>query len=119
MTQAFTYKEIGRRLYNERRRAGRTQADLARVLGVREATITRYERGTRRIPIPALQQLADALGVPLDHLLTVRDPLPYSDLHDEIADLRARLLRTVEALDAPQARLPARTPRHQEPTDAE
>lgn len=46
-----------------RKAAGMTQTDLAKLLGVNRATISKYENGTINLNVSQLQKIADALGV--------------------------------------------------------
>jgi len=47
-----------------RRRAGRTQEDLAQALGVSDSTWSRFEQGTLPVPPEALTFVEDLLGAP-------------------------------------------------------
>jgi len=98
------HTEIARRLREERRRAGQTQAELAQALGVKQPTIARYERGARRIPIPILQRIAGHLRSPLDRLLAAKEPVSTDDVRDQLAAIQASILQAARALDALQAR---------------
>jgi DNA-binding XRE family transcriptional regulator len=42
-----------------------TQADLAKILGVTQARISKYEQGERRIDILELKAICDAITLPL------------------------------------------------------
>lgn len=46
-----------------RRRAGLTQRELAERLGVRQATIARWERGDRQVSLEDVEVVAAACGV--------------------------------------------------------
>lgn len=60
---------VGARLRALRRQGGRSQAALAEVLGVSFQQVQKYENGANRLPVAALLQAADWLGVsPLDLL---------------------------------------------------
>src|ERR1019366_2281425 len=53
-----------------RRRAGLTQRQLAELLGLRQATIARWERGDRGVSVDDVELVAHACGLQLDaHLL--------------------------------------------------
>ena len=56
-----------------RRRAGLTQRDLAERLGVRQATIARWERGDRQIGMEDIEAVAEACGLHLEAHLVVED----------------------------------------------
>lgn len=61
------YKEIGYRITIAREEAGMNQKDLAEILGISQATLSNYEKGKRRVYLPQLQKIADALGKPLQY----------------------------------------------------
>ena len=42
-----------------------TQADLARILGVTQARVSKYEQGERRIDMLELKAICDAITLPL------------------------------------------------------
>lgn len=45
------------------------QSDVASIIGCGQPLYSRYERGEREIPLPALIALADFYGVSLDYLV--------------------------------------------------
>ncbi|CCY58281.1 transcriptional regulator XRE family [Clostridium sp. CAG:632] len=51
-----------------RKRANMTQHELAELIGVKQATISLYETGKRKIDINTAQKIAIALEVSLDEL---------------------------------------------------
>ena len=63
------YKEIGSRLRALRESRADSQEDVGRVLGVRGATISRYESGALQISLIDLQKLADHYGVSINYFL--------------------------------------------------
>jgi|GEM_PF-976819 len=60
---------VGREIRALRRGQGRTQKELARVVGVTGAQLHRYEAGTTRIAASRLIAIANALGVGADSLI--------------------------------------------------
>ena len=60
-------KEIGVLLRQARTSARKTQKQCARLLGVSAESISKYEYGTKAIPFPHLELLADFLEVPVSH----------------------------------------------------
>lgn len=52
-----------------RKRAGLSQEDLARMVGVERSTVTKWESGQNAPALPTLAKLADVLGVSVDDLL--------------------------------------------------
>lgn len=59
---------IGRNIAARRRELGRTQADVAEMVGMDTVSLSRIERGVVTAGIPTLDKLADVLGVPLGQL---------------------------------------------------
>lgn len=60
---------IGRRIVEERQRAGMSQRDLARSAGLSQPTVQRIEVGDREASAVELSMIADACGVLLADLL--------------------------------------------------
>src|SRR5215475_582987 len=58
--------EYGRTLRRWRRLRGVKQSHAAELLGVTQATLSRWERGYHRIPEPAIARLSRLLSAPLD-----------------------------------------------------
>ena len=58
--------EYGRALRRWRRLRGVKQSHAAELLGVTQATLSRWERGYHRIPDPAIARLSRLLSAPLD-----------------------------------------------------
>jgi transcriptional regulator with XRE-family HTH domain len=56
-----------------RRRAGLTQRELAGRLGLRQATIARWERGDRQVSMEDVEAVAAACGLHLDAHLVIED----------------------------------------------
>jgi transcriptional regulator with XRE-family HTH domain len=56
-----------------RRRAGLTQRQLAERLGLRQATIARWERGDRGVSVDDVELVAHACGLQLDTHLLIED----------------------------------------------
>lgn len=66
---ALRQRIIGVLLRRARTEAGRSQEDLARLLGVSPGQISDYEFGKREIPLPDLEAIAKYLNVSLDYFL--------------------------------------------------
>lgn len=62
MTEAM-YQQFGARLAAERRRAGLTQAELARTVGLSRASIANIEGGKQRVFLDQVVALASAVGL--------------------------------------------------------
>ena len=68
-------KEVGKRIRQARIRLGLSRANLAKLVGVNERTITNYENGKTMKP-SILQKIAKALEVDPQWLLTGEGSLP-------------------------------------------
>lgn len=64
------YNIIGRRIKEARINKNRTQEDLAEMLNVSIAYVSRIERGSTQINLKRLMQIADFLGVSPSYFLT-------------------------------------------------
>jgi transcriptional regulator with XRE-family HTH domain len=69
VTASDLQRQIGAGVRQARLSRGVTQEDLAQVLGVDRVTITRYENGSRPLPLVALLQIATFLEQPVSVLL--------------------------------------------------
>jgi transcriptional regulator with XRE-family HTH domain len=88
---------LGSRISQLRRAKGWNQAELGRLLGLKAAQISKFERGTYMPRTDVLPQLSELLGVSSDYLLTGRSfGEPQRDYR-----LRERL-EALEALPEPQ-----------------
>ena len=63
-----------------RRRAGLTQRELAERLGLRQATIARWERGDRQVGLEDVEAVAGACGLHLEAHLVVEDRSWWSQI---------------------------------------
>lgn len=73
------YTEIGERIMLARRRALLNQGGLAARLGISHAAVSDIERGKTRPNLDNLEEIANALGVPLTQLVVLgrrRTPAP-------------------------------------------
>lgn len=88
-----------------RRRAGLSQAELARRVGRDVGTISRYERGERQLSVSTLRELLAACGfdltLGLSPIDTSLDPL----IHDNLAVSPARRLASAVRQAQAQHRL--------------
>jgi HTH-type transcriptional regulator, cell division transcriptional repressor len=108
---------FGDRLAGAREAAGMTQADLARTLGVRLATLAAWEDDAAEPRANRLQMLAGMLNVSIRWLLTgegdgLEGPAAPQALRpgaretlNELAGLRARALALAEELGGVEKRL--------------
>jgi transcriptional regulator with XRE-family HTH domain len=58
---------IGKRIQQAREELGITQQELAARLGCTQAALSNYELGKRRLYLANLEQIASALGKPLNY----------------------------------------------------
>jgi transcriptional regulator with XRE-family HTH domain len=66
---------VGALIRAERMRAGLKQEELATALGIDRTTLSRYEAGSRSIPIGVLIQIAYMLRAPLSELVPGAQPI--------------------------------------------
>ena len=74
MTEQSVYVDIGERIRFARERAGLTQEQLGKYLGLAGSQVTRLEKGRRKVTIVELQVLASILNKSLTWLLTGETP---------------------------------------------
>lgn len=60
---------IGDKIKQIRKQAGLTQKELAEQLGTTQQNLAQYENGKRRPKIETIEKIADALKIPVGHLL--------------------------------------------------
>lgn len=92
----WPYPAVARRLAEERRRAGKTQAEMAAALGLSRPSIVNMEQGRQRIGLDHLYQAAALLG------LNVVDLLPEPSPEGETV-VRASVVRADHALARAEA----------------
>jgi transcriptional regulator with XRE-family HTH domain len=63
--------DFGRRMADARRRAGLTQVELAKMLGVNQQAITAWERQNVALRAEQLRSLAEALNTSSDYLIGI------------------------------------------------
>jgi len=74
-TETF-FSQIGSRIAQARKDATLSQEQLASSLGLKQQALASYETGRRRIPLPTLLRIADALHVTIDDLLPSQNSAP-------------------------------------------
>lgn len=84
-TRDFSRTIAGRLLFDARRRAGLTQDELARRVGVARPLITQYETGRKDPSLTTLSRLIAACGM---ELRMSADPLSPADLAQYALDAR-------------------------------
>lgn len=93
--ETSTRSEVGQRIREWRLRRELSQAEVARLAGITQASLSNYENGKRDLPLSTLLGVARALNVSIGDLL---------DLPDVIIVRDSVLGRAVEQL---QTRVPA------------
>lgn len=77
---------FGKNLQAIRLSHGLSQEELAKLVGVRQVTISSWERGYREPNFEACEKLADALNVPLNSIMIPSDKSADDDLVRAVAD---------------------------------
>ena len=67
---------VGERIKEQRLRNKMTMEMLARMIGVKKATVSRYESGSITVPSAKIKAIADVLDVAPEYLLGWKDWLP-------------------------------------------
>lgn len=102
MVHADRYRQIGRNLRAAREAADLSQDELGGKLGVRGATIGRYESGEIKVSIEDLERIAAILGTTVDRLLARNDgeriPIQFYNLNRVPEEDRPKLRKAIEAL---------------------
>lgn len=62
MVEELLRRAFGDQLRAERAASRMTQVQVARAAGISEASLIRYEQGTRSLPISTLYAIAEAVG---------------------------------------------------------
>ncbi|MQA03574.1 MAG: helix-turn-helix domain-containing protein [Streptosporangiales bacterium] len=99
---------LGQRLRHARQRRGWTLAELSRATGRTSSQLSQVENGKREPRLSMLQQLADALEVPMSDLLGTNPPSRRAAL--EISVERAQRGPLYSALGLPKVKISKRTP---------
>ena len=60
---------LSERIKHLRKDAGKTQEEMAKLIGISRSTYAEYERGKNKPPIQKLQIISDYFGVPIDYLM--------------------------------------------------
>lgn len=69
-----TSSEIGKLAKSLRTKKGMSISEFADKIGVNKSTVSRYENGTRKIPMEDIAKFANVLGVKPDYLLLKNQP---------------------------------------------
>lgn len=87
--------ELGRRIAEARELAGMSQADLGAAVDLDRSAVSRLEKGERKLSVPEIVAIADAVQRPLAFFVTDPVPAVVSRRQD-----RAHAHATTRALDA-------------------
>ncbi len=101
-------RRIGERIRRLRRQMNLTQAALAARVGIRTGAMNYLENGHHLPSLPVLHNLAAALRVGLDTLISAPDPAAIAVHEEQAAYGSARHVRNEEAFSAPVGEYTAR-----------
>ena len=59
---------VGKQIKKHRKRSGLTIEEFSQKIGKSKATVSKYENGAISIDIETLQEIADALEIPMDEM---------------------------------------------------
>jgi len=93
--------DFGRRLVALRKKAGYTQVELAKELGITQRMISYYEGHTEYPPSALLPELAEILGVTADQLLGIK-PIKKTVKTDTRLQRRVKQIEKLETKDKRQ-----------------
>ena len=79
MEQRAMRAEVGQRIREWRLRREMSQAEVARIAGITQASLSNYENGKRDMPLSTLLGVAGALNVSLGDLLDLPDVIVVRD----------------------------------------
>jgi transcriptional regulator with XRE-family HTH domain len=80
------FKEIGSKIQQAREARGYSQKQLARQVGFSQSALSNYEKGKRRLYLSQLEQIAQALNMPIDFFMESKssdDMIPLVDGEDK------------------------------------
>lgn len=81
------YRSIGRRIAIYRKNFPMTQSTLSEKLGISESYISQIERGSAKVSLPRLYQIADILGVDIALLVTDRATIAPHPVNTEMLEI--------------------------------
>lgn len=87
-----TQADLGRRIAQAREDSGKTQAELADLVGLERTAVVRLEAGSRKVSATELVAIASALERPIDWFVTESPPAVISRRQDSAADRLSRRL---------------------------
>lgn len=81
------YKAIGRRIHKHRKNIHMTQAVLAEKLDVSESFVSQVERGTAKVSLQRLDQIAEILNIDISLLVSNIGNIENGKLFSEIDEI--------------------------------
>ena len=96
MTELTPAEVVGQAIRNARKAADLNQDALAERLGVAQATVCRWEDGTRSLTVSNLAAIADALGTTAADLLADQPSNPHPSGWDRLEAKLDRILNLLE-----------------------
>ena len=101
-TERVTRVGVGQRVREWRLRRELSQADVARVTGITQASLSNYENGKRDMPLSTLLGVSAALNVSLGDLLDLPEVIVVRDsmLGRAVEQLQTRVPAAVGGADA-------------------
>ena len=105
MSDSINYPEVGARIRQQREHIGMTQEQLGEACDLSASFVGHIERGSRKLSVESLYELASVLDVSVDYLL-FNSMLQETSLPTEISSLlqgsdkrkRQQFWRTVKVL---------------------
>lgn len=85
------YAELGQTIRLGRKRAGKSQEEVASFLGITFQQLQKYEKGKNRIPMDRLFSLSKYLGIPKSEICEIGDlSLEQKKLRDSLDSLGSK-----------------------------
>lgn len=81
------YISIGRRIALYRKKAAMTQSVLSEKLGMTESHVSQIERGSAKVSLPRLHEIAEILQVDIALLVSDRATVSQTPINSEIFEL--------------------------------
>lgn len=78
---------MGERILQKRKECNYSQELVAEKLNVSPNSISRYENGTRDIPIDILVEMSNLYGVSMDYLVTGECPTDGSEMNSDLLEM--------------------------------
>ena len=88
MTYSDIYLKLGLKIKELRIKDGKSQQELADIIGITQSSLAHYEKGTRKMYLETLRLFADYFGLTMDDLfgMAQRD-YENKTTHERVCDL--------------------------------